>query len=70
VPSDRRQLNVRLDDESAARFDRLAAATAAAVGVELSQAQVIALALRALEEKYPPPVSPPPAPATRPRRTG
>jgi hypothetical protein len=53
MASERRQLNVRLDPESADRFDRVSRSVVAAVGVEMSQAQIVALALKALEDRYP-----------------
>ena len=54
MASKRAQLNVRMDEETAARFERLQVATRKSVGVDLSQAQIVAMALVALEEKYPP----------------
>lgn len=50
----RKQLNVRMDDETAARLDRLVPVVSAAVGLSLSQSDVIRLALLALEEKHAP----------------
>jgi hypothetical protein len=54
VPSERRQLNVRLDPATAEAWDAVLPRVQAAVGLELSQAQVVALAVKALAEKYPP----------------
>ncbi len=54
MPSDRRQFNVRMTEETAAKVDRLVPVVAGAVGIELTQAQFFALAVAALEEKYQP----------------
>ncbi|HEY3789207.1 MAG TPA: hypothetical protein VGL71_10145, partial [Urbifossiella sp.] len=51
MPSERRQLNVRLDPESSQRFDRLYSEVQKSMGAELSQAQFIAIALKAFEER-------------------
>ncbi len=48
----RKQLNVRMDDDTEARLERLVPVASAAVGLSLSQSDVIRLALIALEEKY------------------
>ena len=53
MPSDRRQLNVRLDPQTSDLWDEVTPRVQEAVGVELSQAQLIGLAIRALAEKYP-----------------
>lgn len=55
MPSERRQLNVRLDPQTSELWDELVPRVQVAVGVELSQSQVVTLALRALAEKYPAP---------------
>ena len=47
-----KQLNVRIDDETAARLERLVTVGSEATRLSLSQADVIRLALIALEEKY------------------
>lgn len=52
MASDRKQYNVRMSEETAAKVDRLHPIVAQAVGVELSNAQFFALAIGALEEKY------------------
>lgn len=52
MPSDRRQFNVRMNDDTAARVDRLLPVVARAVGLELTQAQFLALAVAALEAKH------------------
>jgi hypothetical protein len=51
MPSKRRQLNVRLDKEASARFDRLMKTATKELGVTFTQAQLIALALKALEDR-------------------
>jgi hypothetical protein len=48
----RKQLNVRLDEESADRLDRLIPVVSKVVGLNLSQSDIIRLALLALEEKH------------------
>jgi hypothetical protein len=54
MPSERRQINVRADDATAAEFDRLMVAIPAALGLaSLSQAEVIRLAVMELGKKYP-----------------
>jgi hypothetical protein len=50
----RKQLNVRLDEESADRLDRLIPVVSGVVGLKLSQSDLIRLALIALEEKHAP----------------
>jgi Arc/MetJ-type ribon-helix-helix transcriptional regulator len=47
-----KQLNVRMDEETEARLERLVKTGSAVVGLALSQSDVIRLALQALEEKY------------------
>lgn len=66
MPSERRVLNVRLDDPTSAIWDELVPRVRAAVGLELSQAAVVALAIKALAEKYPAADSAPARP--RPKR--
>jgi hypothetical protein len=70
MPSDRRQLNVRLDPQTSDIWDQLLPRVQEAVGVELSQPQVIALAIRALAEKYPAAEQPAPPPAKNRRTAG
>jgi hypothetical protein len=53
----RKQLNVRLDDESAERLDRLIPVVSKVVGLNLSQSAIVRLALIALEEKHVPTTS-------------
>lgn len=52
MPSDRRQFNVRMSDQTAALVDRLMPVVSRAVGVELAQSQFFALAVAALAERY------------------
>jgi len=60
MASDRQQLNVRLDPTASALWAELVPRVQAALGLNLSQAQIVALALQALAQKYPPPDDPPP----------
>jgi hypothetical protein len=50
--SEKRHLNFKLDETASARFDRLMKAATRALGFAPSQAQLVSLALVALEEKY------------------
>lgn len=54
MPSKRAQLNVRMDDQTKAEFDRLQIDLSEKLGLELSQADVIRLAVRALAKENPP----------------
>jgi hypothetical protein len=51
MPSERPQFNVRLSEDGAARFKRLEKKAPGAVGAPLTKAQIIEMALTALEEK-------------------
>jgi hypothetical protein len=53
MPSDRKQINIRLDPETEARLPRVRAAVSAAIGLNLSNSDLIRLALIELEKKYP-----------------
>lgn len=53
MPSDNRQVNVRLDPASAARFNRLLDLLPARLGMPVSQSNLIGMALKALEDQYP-----------------
>jgi hypothetical protein len=55
MPSDRRQINIRLDPETEQRLPRVRKATSEALGLNLSNADVVRLALIELERKYPSP---------------
>lgn len=72
VPSSKPQFNVRLDPVAAALAAELPAVVEAKVGVVVTQADLIRMALIALAEKYarPVPRSPPPVtkPKTKPRK--
>jgi hypothetical protein len=52
MPSKRRQFNVRPDDATWAAIDRVKPVAEAAVGLELSYADLLRLAVAALEEKH------------------
>ena len=54
MPSKRAQLNVRMDDATKAEFERLQKDLSEKLGLELSQADVIKLAIRALSRENPP----------------
>lgn len=49
---DRKQLNFKLDEAASERFDRLMVAMTRVLGFAPSQAQLVSLALVALEEKH------------------
>ena len=53
MPSNRKQLNVRLDDESEGRLARLVVAVTGAIGIRVSQSDVVRAALVELEKLYP-----------------
>lgn len=67
MPSDRFQLNVRLSPDAEARFRRLAVRVPAAVGTDVSHAGIVEMALKSLEEKYPPAGVAEPVPPPNPR---
>lgn len=72
MASSRVQFNVRMTDDTAARMQRLHAAVSRAVGVPITQAQLFALAVAALEDKHRAHLDAPPAPPRprgRPRKT-
>lgn len=52
MPSTRKQLNIRLDDEMEALIPALTTAVSAAIGISVSQADVVRLGLLALRERY------------------
>ncbi len=64
MPSTRRQLNVRLSEESEARLKGLVERMRAALGIAVSQSDVIQAGLAELEKRYPPGTSPPPVAPT------
>jgi hypothetical protein len=49
----RRQVNVRIDDETSDRLERVQAAGSASLGLRLSISDVFRLGLVELERKYP-----------------
>jgi Arc/MetJ-type ribon-helix-helix transcriptional regulator len=53
MPSQRRQINVRLSKESEARLKRLVESMRAALGIDVSQSDVIQAGLVELEKRYP-----------------
>ncbi len=64
MPSQRPQINVRVSEDTVQRFVALVDRMRAATGIDnLSQADVIRLAILELEKKYPPTSAAPPAPA-------
>lgn len=54
MPSKKRQLNIRLDDDDEDRLARLVPLVSAALGLKLSQSDIVRLAFIALEEKHTP----------------
>ena len=56
MPSRRRQINVRLSEASEERLKRLVEQMRAALGIEVSQSDVIQAGLVELEKRYPPAV--------------
>jgi hypothetical protein len=57
MPSTRRQLNVRLSEESEARLKGLVERMRSALGIQVSQSDVIQAGLVELEKRYPPATS-------------
>ena len=73
MPSDRKQINMRVDGETEELLRGLVASCSAAIGLALSQSDVVRLALQELAKKYPPAApeaKQPPAAAARTRRRG
>lgn len=80
MPSDRRQINVRVDEQTEALLGRLIVEAGRRTGLDVSQSDVFRLALQALAREYaqaastePPfdasrPPGPPPAPKSRRRK--
>jgi hypothetical protein len=67
VPSNKKQINVRVSAAAVERLARVVESMSAVVGFAVSQADAIEAALVELEKKYPPAGSPPPA--QKPSRT-
>lgn len=53
MPSKRRQMNIRVDEETRAEMERLKNAVTLAAGIEASHSDVIRLAIKELALKYP-----------------
>jgi hypothetical protein len=53
MPSQRKQVNVRVDDETEERLARVQASASAALGLKLSVSDLFRLGLIELERKYP-----------------
>jgi len=53
MPSDRKQLNIRLDAETEERMERLLLAVSASLGLKVSQSDLFRLGMIELEKKYP-----------------
>jgi Arc/MetJ-type ribon-helix-helix transcriptional regulator len=53
MPSERRQLNVRLSEENEARLDRLVRTMRARLGIAVSKSDAIQAGLVELEKRYP-----------------
>jgi hypothetical protein len=54
MPSKRRQFNIRPDDATWSLIDRVKPLIEAAIGIEVSQSELLRLGMLALEEKYAP----------------
>ena len=54
MPSDRKQLNIRMDAETEERVARLLASVSAAIGLKVSQSDLFRLGMIELEKKFPP----------------
>lgn len=52
MPSDRKQLNVRMDDETEERVARLLPAVSEAIGLKVSQSDLFRLGMIELERKF------------------
>lgn len=57
MPSDRKQLNVRVDDETEDLVEQLLPAVTAALGVKVSQSDLFRLGMKELAAKYLPPAT-------------
>lgn len=70
MPSDRKQINVRVDAETEELIPRLLRSVSAGVGLPVNQSDLFRLGLHELAKKYPPAPAepPPPAPAKGKRR--
>lgn len=70
MPSKRKQLNVRLSDENQARLESLMERVPAILGVELTQGDLIGMALVELERRYPQGYELPPIKPSKPVKKG
>lgn len=70
MPSKRKQLNVRLSDENQARLESLMARVPVILGVELTQGDLIGMALVELERRYPEGYELPPIEPAKPAKRG
>jgi len=72
MPSARKQFNARLDPETEARIARLIPVISAAIGLPVSQADLLRLGMMELERVYgvvPPDANPQAKPRGRPRKS-
>lgn len=60
MASDRKQINVRMDDETAGWLAELAESMRVALGINVTRTDVFKAALAELRKKYPPPAKPAP----------
>jgi hypothetical protein len=68
MPSDRKQINVRIDPETEALIPRLIESVSAAIGLRVNQSDLFRLGLHELAKLHPPAEEAPPAPPTRSKR--
>lgn len=58
MPSDRKQLNIRLDPETEERVSRLLVSVSASIGLKVTQSDLFRLGMIELEKKFPPAADP------------
>jgi hypothetical protein len=68
MPSQRRQINIRLSEESEVRLKGLVERMRAVLGIDVSQADVIQAGLVELEKRYPPDAGPAEAASAKKRK--
>lgn len=68
MPSDRKQINVRVDEETEGLIRELLPVVSAAVGLSLSQSDLFRLGLVELRRKYAAGQNPPDPPVEKPAR--
>ncbi len=67
MPSDRKQINVRVDGATEVLMRRLIVSVSAGIGLVVNQSDLFRLGLHELAKKYPPPAEdPPPVPSPAP----